>query len=330
MKIRFSIVLLTSFLFIGSFTLSCCNAQNRPVDSNYIRTFERSNVIEIYPDIYSTRFNFSNPRQRKNDYSLVANSNAHISTNLNYKWLSLRYSWAMPGTQLDRNVKLQYTSLGLNFGGKQMRFRPFYESYVGLLVPVHKIKNSFNIFDGIQFTSAGFDYYFFTNTKLFSFSAAKSFSQKQVKSAGSVFLMVTPSWQKINWKTPSRDLVKDSATFVLLSQDPEWISFIARLGYTHNFVIDKGKWIIAPACMIGAGLLNEINKPGKKLQPVTNMQAWINAGFNGPYYYFYFNAFWNNLHTNLLIKNMNQVNNNFSLTAGYRFPNFRKKLFRLL
>ena len=330
MKISFSIVLLTGFLFIGLLTQCSCNAQEHVVDSNYIKAFERSNVIEIYPGIYSTRFYFSNPRQRKNDYSLVANSNAHISTNLNYKWLSLRYSWAMPGTQLDRKVKLQYTSLGLNFGGKQMRFRPFYESYNGLLVPFQKIKDSFNIFEGIQFTSAGFDYYFFTNTKLFSFSAAKSFSQKQVKSAGSVFLMVTPSWQKINWKTPSRDLVKDSATYSLLSQDPEWISLIARLGYTHNFVIDKGGWIIAPACMVGAGFLNEINTPGKRLQPISNLQAWINAGFNGPYYYFYFHAWWNNLQTNLLIKNMNQVNTNFSLTAGYRFPNFRKKLFRFL
>ncbi|MDQ6903872.1 MAG: DUF4421 domain-containing protein, partial [Bacteroidota bacterium] len=328
--IKFCILVFTKFLFIGLLTLSCCNAQNHAVDSNYIRAFERSNVIEIYPDIYSTHFNFSNPRQRKNDYSLVANSNAHISTNLNYKWLSLRYSWAMPGTQLDRHVKLQYTSLGLNFGDKQMRFRVFYESYNGLLVPIQKIKDSFNIFEGIQFTSVGFDYFFFTNTKLFSFSAAKSFSQKQVKSAGSVFLMVTPSWQKINWKTPSRELVKDTATYDLLSQDPEWISLIARLGYTHNFVIDKGKWIIAPACMIGAGFLNEINTPGKRLQPVSNLQGWINAGYNGPYCYFYFHAWWNNLQTNLLIKNMNQVNTNFSLTAGYRFPNFRKKVFRFL
>src|SRR5664279_1340264 len=138
------------FLFISVLTCPGSVAQTHAVDSNYIHSFQRPNVIEIYPGIYSTRFNFSNPRQRKNDYSLVANSNAHISTNVNYKWLSLRYSWAMPGTQLDKNVKLEYTSLGINFGGKQMRFRPFYESYNGLLVPVEKIKDSFKIFDGIE------------------------------------------------------------------------------------------------------------------------------------------------------------------------------------
>ena len=319
-----------AFLCVIAINPSVSFAQKNKVDSNYIQAFERTNIVEIYPGIYSTRFNFSNPHQHKNDYSLVANSNAHISTNLSYKWLSLRYSWGMPGTQLDKNVKLQYTSLGVNFGGKQMRFRPFYESYNGLLVPVEKIKDSFDIFEGIQFTSAGFDYYFFTNTKLFSFRAAKSFSLKQVKSAGSVFLMVTPSWQKINWKNPSMDLLKDTATFNLLSQDPEWISLITRVGYTHNFVIDKGKWIIAPAVLMGAGLLREINTSDRNLQAITNLQAWLNAGYNGPYYYFYFHAWWNNLQTNLLIKNMNQVNTNFSLTIGYRFPNFHKKIMGLL
>src|SRR5450432_3000822 len=124
-----------AFLFISMLTHAVVFAQPPAFDSNYIHVFNKTNVIEIYPGIYSTHFNFSSPGQRKNDYSLVANSNAHISTNINYKWLSLRYSWAMPGTQLDKNVKLQYTSLGLNFKIGQMRFRPFYESYNGLLIP---------------------------------------------------------------------------------------------------------------------------------------------------------------------------------------------------
>ena len=321
----------TVFTAICLFGCFATLAQNLNPDSSYIHSFSKTNVIEIYPGIYSSRFDFSKPGERKNDYSLVANSSAHISTNLNYKWLSLRYSWAVPGTELDKNIKLQYASLSLNFRIRQMRFRPFYESYNGLLIPKQKKKNdSFTIFRGIQFTDAGFDYYFFTNTKLFSYSAARSFSVNQTKSAGSVFLMATPAWQKINWKNPSRDLLTDSATFNLLSQDPEWVSLIARIGYTYNFSLQKGKWIIAPAVVAGAGLLKEINIKGNKLQPVTNLQAWLNAGYNGPDYYFYFHAWWNNLQTNLLIKNMNQVNTNFSLTAGFRFHNFKKKILGIL
>ncbi|MDQ2864018.1 MAG: DUF4421 domain-containing protein [Bacteroidota bacterium] len=319
-----------------SFTLGCVLcfsitfAQHLLTDTNYIQEFSKTNVIEIYPDIYSTRFDFTQFRQRKYDYSLVANSSAHVSTNLNYKWLSLKYSWAMPGTQLDKNVKLQYTSLGLNLQVKQMRFHPFYESYNGLLIPKLKRDDSFRIFRSLQYTDAGFDYYFFTNTKLFSVSAARSFSVNQVKSAGSIFLLATPAWQKINWKDPSRNLIPDSSTYNLLSQNPEWISLIVRAGYTYNFIFQKGKWIIAPAVVTGAGLLKEINIHGSKLQPVSNLQAWLNAGYNGPDYYFYLHAWWNSLKTNLLIKNMKQVNTNFSLTAGYRFHNFRKKILGLL
>ena len=121
-------------------------AQEPIADTNYIHEFAKTNVIEIYPGIYSTRFDFTNFGQRKYDYSLVANSSAHISTNLNYKWLSLKYSWAKPGTQLDRNVKLQYTSLGLNLGIKQMRFHPFYESYNGLLIPKQKKNDALESF----------------------------------------------------------------------------------------------------------------------------------------------------------------------------------------
>ncbi len=302
------------------------------IDTNYINRFAKTNVIEIYPGIYSTDFNFSSPNvnQRKTDYKLVANSNAYISTNLDYKWLSLNYSWAMPGTELDENVKLDYTSLELSFATHKMLFHPFYKSYNGLLIPVQAYNDSFTVFRGIQFTNAGIDFYYFTNTKLFSFSAARSFSLKQVKSAGSVFLMATPAWQKINWKDPSKDLIPDSATFNLLSQDPEWISLIARIGYTYNFIFKKGKWIIAPAILAGGGLLRETNTPDIKLQAVSNIQAWINAGYNGPNYYCYLHAWWNSLQTNLLIKNMTQVNTSISLTAGYRFHSLKKKILGLL
>ncbi len=273
-KIGFLIAYLPGF--------SAVFAQHQKTDSNYIHAFAKTNVIEIYPGIYSTHFNFTHSGQRKNDYSLVANSSAHISTNINYKWLNLKYSWAMPGTELDKNVKLQYASLGLNFRIKQMRFHPFYESYNGLLIPKQNKKNdSFRIFSGIQFTDVGFDYYFFTNTKLFSVSAARSFSVNQVKSSGSVFSMITPAWQKINWKDPSRNLLPDSSTYDLLSQDPEWVSLIIRVGYTYNFILQKGKWIIAPAVLAGAGLIKELNIPGSKLQPITIYRRGSMPGTTG-------------------------------------------------
>lgn len=60
-------------------------AQQVPVDTNYIRSFDKPNVIELFPGIYSTRFSFTTPGERKNDYCLVANSSGYMGTYLNYK-----------------------------------------------------------------------------------------------------------------------------------------------------------------------------------------------------------------------------------------------------
>jgi Domain of unknown function (DUF4421) len=318
------------FIPIYLFCNSHLFAQPATVDTNYIHSFDKQNILEINPGVYSSRFNFTNPGERKNDYRLVANSSGYVGIYLGYKWLSLKYSWAMPGTQLDKNVKLQYTSLGFRFGERHMRFHPFYDSYNGLLIPVQKHKDSFDVFRGIQFSDAGFDFFYFTNTKRFSFSAAYTFSEQQAKSTGSFLIMATPLWQKVNWKSPSRDLISDSATYTLLSSDPHWLSLIARIGYTYNFTFQKGKWSIGPAVLIGGGGLKEMNTPDKNLQAVTDIQAWLKAGYNGPNYYIYFNAWWDNLKTNLFIKNLHQVNTDFSIKAGYRFHSWKKKVLGVL
>ncbi len=324
------LIYITPLITVHFLFSTMLSAQTGSVDTNYIRTFDKPNVIEFYPGMYSTRFNFTTPGERKTDYRLVANSSGYAGTYLNYKWLSLEYSFAMPGTQLDRNVKLQYTSLGFRFGGRQMRFHPFYDSYNGLLIPEKGRRRNFKPFRNIQFRNAGMDIFYFPGAKRFSFSAANYFSEHQTKSAGAVFMMATPLWQKVNWQNPSRNLISDSATFNLLSANPQWVSVIARIGYTYNFSFRKGKWSIAPAVLIGGGGLREINTSEKKLQAVTDIQGWLNGGYNGPDYYLYFNASWDNLQANLFIKNLHQVNTDFSITAGYRFHSLKRKVLGIL
>ncbi|MEO8770970.1 MAG: DUF4421 family protein [Ferruginibacter sp.] len=319
-----------AFLFFFICSHEYLFAQNTLADSNYIYKFEKRNVVELYPGISSTKFNFSNPGQLKNNYSLVANRSGNIGIYLGYKWVSLKYSWAIPGTQLDKNVKLQYKSLGFNFRIKKWNIKPFYNSYNGLLLPEKPRSRDFKPIRDIKFSDAGVDFFYFFRTNKFSIAAANSFSEKQIKSYGSFFLKITPMWQKINWQDPSRDLITDSTTYTLLSYDPEWISLIARIGYNHNFSFKKGKWSIAPFLVLGGGALREINTGTHHLQLVTDMQGGIRAGYNGHHYYIYLNARWGNLQTNLIIKNMHQVNTNFSITGGYRFRSLKKKILHIL
>ncbi len=326
---RASLLYHVTIIIVIQFLCSNTFAQQTKADTTYILPVIKKNVAEINSGAYSTNFDFTKKGDRKDDYQLVANSSAYMGAFLNYKWISLNYSTNIPGTLLDRNVKLQYTSFRFRFGSQRMIFNPFYESYNGLLIPkVHS--NGFETFRGIQFTKTGFDYYYFTNTNRFSFKAAHGFSQLQLKSAGAFFLMITPKWQRIKWETPTPGLISDSSTYELLSSSPEWLSMIARAGYSYNFVIEKGKWIISPVLLIGGGGLKEINTNNKKLKAITDVQTWLHAGYNGPNYYIYVKGTWGNLQTNLFIKNMNQVNTDFSVTAGYRFQNLKRKIMGLL
>ena len=300
------------------------------IDSNYIRRFEKNNVLEIYPGVYSTRFNFSQPKDRQNNYRLVANSSGFVGVYFGYKWLSLKYSWAIPGTELAKKVRLQSRSLGISFGNREWSFRPFYNTYDGLLVPEDPGNREFRVFRDIKFSDAGVDILYILNTTQFSFRAANSFSERQVKSRGSVFIKLTPMWQKVNWELPSRDVITDSTTYDLLAYDPEWFSIISRIGYSYNYVLKNNRWSIAPAILIGGGALKEINTGVDHLQLVTDIQAWIRCGYSISNYYIYFTGRWGHLQTNLFIKNLRQVNTNFSITGGYRFGNLKKKLLRLL
>lgn len=306
------------------------SAQKQAADSDYIRQWAKPNVIELYPGIYNTHFTFSRPDDFKNNYRLVANSSGYIAMYLSYKWLSAEYSWAMPGTQLDKNTKLQYTSIRYRFNTGKMVFHPFYEAYNGLLIPENGSRHRYSPFREIRLADAGTDIFYYTNSRRFSFSAANYFSALQLKSAGAFLVMATPLWQKMSWNKPSHRVIKDSATYRLLSTNPQWVSLVARIGYNYNFIFDEGKWSISPAFLLGGGGLRQISTPNKKLQPVTDMQAWINAGFNGPVYYIYINAWWDDLQTHLLIKNLQRTNMDISITGGYRLGNAKKKILGIL
>nr|WP_303626628.1 DUF4421 family protein [Ferruginibacter sp. HRS2-29] len=305
-------------------------AQKKTADTSYIKPFEKRNTIELYTGISSAALNFNDPGERLQDFRMVANSSAYTGVFLNYKWLSLDYSVAIPGTRRAKDIKLKYKSFAFNFSWKRWKFHPFYNSYNGLLIPKDKFNSGFEAFRNIQYSNAGLDLFYYTNIARFSPGAANAFSQRQIKSAGSLFFMATPVWQKINWKDPSRTLISDSGTYTLLSGDPQWVSLIARTGYLYNFSMKKGKWNIVPSVMLGAGALREIETGKKELQLVSDIQASVNFGYNSASFYVYGRAWWDNLQTNFLIKSMNRVNSNFSITAGYRFADYRKKFLKIL
>lgn len=316
-------------IFLTGAGVTYATAQKQKFDSAYIQKFEKENVAELYPGIYRSSFLFKSPKE-KTGFRLLANSSAYIGTYFEYKWLALNFSTAIPETQLDRNIRLRYNSLNLRFGTPSFMFKPFLNSYNGLLIPENKRDREFLLFKNIQIVNAGTDVLYYINHQSFSYSASCFFSKQQIKSAGSFIAGVTPLWQQINWTTPSRQLIEDSTTYTLLASQPQWLSLTARFGYTYNFVFNKGKWSIAPVVLLGMGGLHEIQTNRKRFQTITDIQATINAGYNGTHYYFIATAWWDNLKTNLFVKDMDQHNTDISFTVGYRFGNVNRKILGIL
>ncbi|MET0243401.1 MAG: DUF4421 family protein [Flavitalea sp.] len=292
-------------------------------DTTYISQFEKKNVVELYPGIYGTSFDFKDRTDRRKDFRLVANSAAFVGGYINYKWLSAKYAVYIPGTSLARNEKLRFTSFRFRYSTRHMMFHPFYDSYKGLLAAEGTNKRRFEAVRNVSIADAGLDYYYFFNTKRYSFHSAMFFSEKQVKSAGSLFLMATPMWQRASWKFGAAPVMPDTMTIQLLTRNPSWLTLIGRVGYGYNFSFDQGKWMVAPTFMAGGGALREIKSDDHRLRPVTDVEATLNAGYNGSRYYVFVAGIWSHQHSDLRLKDMQKRDSELTLTFGYRFDKLK-------
>lgn len=304
------------------------NAQHTKTDSAYIKPFEKQNVLELFPGIYHTKFDFTNPGSRSRGFKMVANSSGYAGFFFNYKWLSVENSFAVPGTYLDKQTKLKYNSLHFRFFTGPFMIRPYYNSYNGLLIPYNR--NNYAVDRNILFKEAGTEILWCSNANRFSFREANAFSEQQLKSAGGFIIKATPLWQQLQLKNADGSSIIDVPTSRLFSTSPRWISLTARIGYNYSFVFSNGKWTVSPAVLVGKGLLKELNQNTSKFSSVSGVQSWLNTGYNGTDYYVYFSAAFDDLQTNLILKNMHQLNTDFSVTAGFRFANAKHKLLGIL
>ena len=80
---NFGLVYILSLIPVYFLLSPALFAQQAPVDTNYICSFDKPNGIELLSGIYSTRFIFATPGERKTDYLVVANSSGNMGTYLN-------------------------------------------------------------------------------------------------------------------------------------------------------------------------------------------------------------------------------------------------------
>lgn len=137
--------------------------------------------------------------------------------------------------------------------------------------------------------------------------------------------------ENVDWKNPNSEFIQNNTTYNLLSAGPSWTSFIIRGGYARNFVFDNQKWLLSPAILAGAGGLIEKSTSTKDPQLVTDIRLSLNGGLNATgQYYIRINSSWSYRNTNLLLSNLNEDNLNITITAGYRFKDFKQNILDIL
>lgn len=270
-----------------------------------------------------------------NKRQIEANTCAFTGINLNYKWLSLEYDWDIPNTAIENQYRgIRAISLHAFQVGKKFGIEGTYQKYKGLVLPL-KTSPRFELFKNVNYNNYGVNLYYFLNYKRLSYSSAYKYSQKQVKSAGSIMLMLTPSYQAFNVNdTLSADISTRDKRFVeIIQKEPKWFTLLGRAGYTYNLVLNNGKWSINPSALLGIGAETPLNNSKlfeHSLGLVNSYQGRLNGGYNGDNFFVNLNIILDKTIVHLDDSQLTTNNNYISFNAGYRFRSLKKKILGIL
>ncbi|MBD0296500.1 MAG: DUF4421 family protein [Flavisolibacter sp.] len=323
----FQRTILLALLLLLLLTGIAASGQKR--DSSYIQTFDKKNDFEVYTNWTSTRFSFLPLHGRKSDFSLLTNSSVHTGFNLNYKWASIGYGVSVPATARDEAAKkMQQYAFQLGSNSAKMGWTAYVQWYKNFLTP--QTHRSYVKISSVHYTGIGSSFYFITNSKKFSYSAAKSYSQLQRKSCGTFLLSLSPTYNAFTHKGDGFDneaaSVMKESDFLL--KDPRWLSLIGGVAYMHNIVWQDGRWNVSPLIHIGYGRLHEFSS--SKWQPATEWKSSLTVGYNSQTWYSYLSCFYHAENSYLKEKKIAEQNNGISLTAGYRLGNLKNKIAGIL
>ena len=187
----------------------------------------------------------------------------------------------------------------------------------------------FDDFRNMDLHQAGMSIMYYTNPRKYSFKAALTFSEYQIRSAGAWIFYAEPRWNKMDWKNPNRKLISDSITFNLLTANPQWIGLNVGPGYTYNLSWKSGHWILAPAIFSGVGVLKEINN-AQPYKPSFFLRNRLNFGYNGFRFYAFILSYYDYGNSELITNDWRSNNYGVSLLIGYRFYTLKNKILGLI
>lgn len=305
-------------------------------DSTYIRSFLKSNDVEVYTGFYNRSFRF---RHFTNDASLsqhklLANTSAYIGFTFDYNWLSIDYAANIPNTSISNQAPtIRALGFHLRKVNHHLWFEAGTENYKGLVLPVNRRTGDFDYLSNVNYRSYTGEITYIFNPNRFSMPAVLSYSYLQAKSAGSPLLSLAPSWQRFSLSgLPGMTIEKTDSAFInLVSRKPTILSLLLNAGYTYSFVLDEGKWNISPLVWAGAGLQQQIQgRNSEGIKQVLSYSAQLNGGYNSAKFYIYLSGSYKKTSAHLSNAGWMSSHVDLSLTAGYRIGKLKRKILGLL
>ena len=267
---------------------------------------------------------------QKNDSTLKyhPNNNFNLGLGFSYKWLGLGIAFNLPFINNDNSLKGKTSSLDLQLdlysrrlfmNGNLQVYQGYYWSNPETFYSDWDTEDSLVVRPDVTTVTLGFNGVYIFNHEKFSFKAAYQFTERQVKSAGSMLLGFRFSLYAIGADSalvPAElhPFYPNSTEIGSLSS----ISLGAAFGYTHTFIV--GKYFFVNGLFM-FGLNNQViaanDIAGEQISSAakisTNVTFRTSIGFNKPksYYGMAFNV------DSFLLRDAN------STELSYSFGKFR-------
>jgi hypothetical protein len=211
---------------------------------------------------------------------------------------------------------------------KGVRVEGFYQQFTGLVMRDKKRITRYENFPGIKYSNINVNIYYFFNHNKFSYAAARSYAERQNKSAGSIVAILSPSLQSFTYKNETTLTSLDSTSYRFIIQEPHWFSVSGRVGYTFNYIPYHSKWSINAEILVKAGLIKE--RANSSLYSITGIQYGINTGYNGDKMFYLLNLLQDNTVSDFRFAELRNHFLSISLTTGFRFGSLKKKILGVL
>ncbi len=215
------------------------------VDTFYIQTFPRALTIKAF---LNNKFLFLGIESASGDYSLdyEPNGNQTIGVGLSYKWLGFSIDYKIVNRESNQHYgETSYLDLQTNLLLRKGVFDLYLQKYEGFyldnsaaMIEGWDDPETYQLRPDIRVFSTGANYTHVFNPQRFSYIASFSQTEVQRRSAGSIILGTSVSYQRVQADSAfvPENLIYTDAFGTGKYDDLKGFTTSARFGYAHTLV----------------------------------------------------------------------------------------------